>query len=99
MNLLVHARIRSVFGRGNERMTGGDLPCCLQRPFLQLEFSLACTPVSWAVVDTNANLSCLGDHRMCCFSPAQSEEGAVWMKHDEVAPQVAHEIELHLCEL
>ena len=32
------------------------------------------------------------------LSPAQSEERAVRMEHDEVTLEVAHKIELHLCE-
>ena len=86
-------------GWGKEGTGGRNVPCSLQWPFLELEFSLARAPVPRTVVDPDADFTRFGVESMGRFSPAESEESAIRVEHDEVALEVAHEIELHLCEL
>ena len=95
----VWARLFKWPGGGQEEGRRRNVPCSLQRPFLELEFSLACAPVPRTVVDPDTDFTRFGVERIGRLSPAESEEGAVRVEHDEVALEVAHEIELHLREL
>ena len=86
-------------GRGGDVRGNVNVPRSLQRSFLELEFSLSCSPVPRTVVNPDANFTRFGVKRIGRLSPAEGEEGAVRVEHDEVTLEVAHEIELHLCEL